>query len=87
MISLALSTRVAFLLALWCLAVTSADDDNYPVVVGGKTASQEILNAIWKIPFFGWAFTLVMSVLNTVYTFVINAVLTPPALILGIKED
>jgi hypothetical protein len=85
MISLALSTRMALLLALWCLAVASADD-KYPVAVGGGTPLQEILNGVWKIPYVAGIITQILSTLNAIYTFIVNVVLTPSALVLGKGE-
>jgi hypothetical protein len=81
MITLALSTGMALLLALWCLAVASADD-KYPVAVGGGTPLQEILDGIWKIPFIAGIITQILSILDVIYGFIINIVLTPSALVL-----
>lgn len=81
MISLALSSCVACLMALWCVAVASADD-KYPVAVGGGTPLQEVLDAIWKIPFVAGIITQITAIINTIYTFFVNIVLTPPALVI-----
>jgi hypothetical protein len=81
MVSLALSTGMAFLLALWCLAVASADD-KYPVAVGGGTPLQEIIDGIWKLPFIPEIIIQITSIINTLYTFIVNIVLTPPALVI-----
>jgi hypothetical protein len=74
---------MTLLLALWCLAVASGDD-KYPVAVGGETPLQELVYGIWTIPIISWITTIIISIINTVYTFFINAVLTVPALSLGI---
>jgi hypothetical protein len=74
---------MTLLLASWCLAVASADD-KYPVAVGGETPLQELVYGIWRIPIISWITTLIMFILNAVYTFFVNAVLTLPALSLGI---
>jgi hypothetical protein len=77
---------MAFLVALQCLAVASADN-TYPVAVGGGTFSQEILDDIWKIPVIAGIVTQILSILNTIYTFIVNMVLTPPILGLGKGEN
>lgn len=81
MISLALSTCVACLMALWCAAVASAED-KYPVAVGGGTPLQEVLDGIWKIPFIAPIIVQITAIINTIYTFIVNIVLTPPALVI-----
>jgi hypothetical protein len=77
---------MALLLTLWALAVASADD-KYPVAVGAETTLQGILDSVWKVPVVQWLITLIMSVLNTVYTIFINVVLTFPALSLATEGD
>jgi phage-related protein len=86
MISLPLSTCMAFLLALWCLSVASADD-KYPVAVGGGTPLQEILDGIWKIPFIAGIIIQITAIINTIYTFIVNIVLTPPVFVLEKGEN
>jgi hypothetical protein len=68
-------------MALWCLAVASADD-TYPVAVGGGTPLQEILDGIWKLPFIPEIIIQITAIINTIYTLIINIFLTPPALFL-----
>jgi phage-related protein len=68
-------------MALWCAAVASAED-KYPVAVGGGTPLQEVLDGIWKIPFIAPIIVQITAIINTIYTFIVNIVLTPPALVI-----
>jgi hypothetical protein len=72
---------MALFLALWWLAVASADD-KYPVAVGSGTPLQEFLDGIWKLPFIPGIIVQITSIINTIYTFIVSIVLTPPALVL-----